>query len=61
MPFSLSFPSAHCKVKVPQFLREVIGVICYFDRGLPSAVSLEESFKMPCEHLWMLYLQHIYM
>lgn len=61
MPFSLTFPSAHCKVKVPQLLREIIDSVCYFERGLPSAVCLEENFKMPCEHLWMLYLQCIYM
>ena len=59
MPFSLSCLSAHCKVKVPQFLKEVIGNVCYFGRGLPSTVSLEQNFKMPCEHLWMLYLQHM--
>jgi len=58
---SLGCPSAHCKVKVPQFLRDIIGTVCYFDRGLPSTLFFEENFKMPCEHLWMLYFQHVVM
>lgn len=51
MPFSLGCPSARCKVKAPYFPRQVIGTVCYFDRGPPSTVFLEQNFKMPCEHL----------